>query len=626
MNESNRIATQKRKHNIPIIPFIVVLLVIFLQFSSTCFSLPISPSYIHIESAAKEGPVIVIEKLKERDQSQSFKNLGNLFKQKQYDKIIELAQSVIKKHPDSGLAFEILGTALFMKQSNMEAINALKKASKLEPRLSGAFAKLGIVYLKNEEMENAENYLQKAILLNNNNNIAHQYLGLIFEYKQNNDAAIKHFAKGLQGTNTTYLGVAANLGRLLNQNNRFQDTIAILKPRLPLTSPVSEAHLILGTAYYQLRQYDKSELRFKRVTEITPDIQEGHIGFSMSLRQNGKLNEALKHTEEILEGAPNWLPAIMEYGETLLLLGHTEKARKYFDQGIGMGSNSAAVEKRFAYYYHQNKEFTKAKEIFNQLISNKSADANVFVQLSEIHQAEGKFKKGHTALQNGIQIYPKNGYLYYRLGSYLASLKKYAEALPELKKAQALSPNDPLILQTICLIQAKAGKHNKALETARKLTNLLPQDSRALILLATRLKSVEQEKEAAEVYKQVLALDSNNTIALNNLAVLLADKGEFEEAEKLARRLNSLADDKNGPFLDTLGWILYQKGQYKVATKTLKAASTAAPQMAVIQFHLGMSLAAEGKKEAARKTLKHAIGIGPNQKWINEAQNKLQEL
>ncbi len=627
MNKSYHRENARREHTYPVIPFFIALLFTFFQTATICFSLPISPGYIHIDiSQQKEGPIISFDNLQTRDITNSFKDIDNLFKQSLYEKIIALAHTVIKRNPQSGLAYEVLGTALFMQKSDKEAIAALKKATTIEPSQSGSFTKLGTIYLKNEDIENAQTFLQKAIFHNNKDRIAHQYLGLLYEYKRDNDAAIEHFAQGLIGTDPLYLGVAVNLGRLLNQKNLFQKTIEILEPRLPLSVTDSYSHLILGTAYYQLQRYDKAQQRFERVVELAPHMLEAHLGISMSLRKNGMLKEALKNTKRILEKKTEWGPAIMEYGETLLLLGNVSEAMKYFDIGIAQGSSDVAVKKRLAKHYIKEKKFVKVEKILHKLISNKNADPEVFIQLSEMQQAQGKLDSGLTTLKKGTETYPQSGYLHFRLGSYLASLKKYDGALPELNKAIKLSPNNPLILQTACFAQVKAGKNLEALETARKLAALLPQDSKALILLATRLQAVDQMPEAVEVYHNILNLEPKHTLALNNLADLLADMGKLDKAEELAKQLNSLTNNANGFFLDTLGWIFYQKKQYAKATKTLSAASTAAPQAAVITYHLGMSQAAEGKKDLARQTLRLAINSGSNQEWIDDAKKELKKL
>ena len=72
-------------------------------------------------------------------------------------------------------------------------------------------------------------------------------------------------------------------------------------------------------------------------------------------------------------------------------------------------------------------------------------------------------------------------------------------------------------------------------------------------------------------------------------------------------------------FVDTLGWVYYQKGLYSAAVEQLQKAvalderaaksvnGSAAPNY---HYHIGMALKAKGDKEAARRELEQAVRLG----------------
>jgi Flp pilus assembly protein TadD len=68
---------------------------------------------------------------------------------------------------------------------------------------------------------------------------------------------------------------------------------------------------------------------------------------------------------------------------------------------------------------------------------------------------------------------------------------------------------------------------------------------------------------------------------------------------------------------------LYRQNRYTEAIEVLGAATKSAPNVAVIHFHLGMTLAASGDHTAARKSLNQAISMDKDADWVAEARTKL---
>jgi len=78
-------------------------------------------------------------------------------------------------------------------------------------------------------------------------------------------------------------------------------------------------------------------------------------------------------------------------------------------------------------------------------------------------------------------------------------------------------------------------------------------------------------------------------------------------------------------FKDTLGWTYYQRGDYKNAISLLEEAAVALPQMALVRYHLGMTLLADGQSAKASEQFKKAIELTPPsdlQAKIRTAQEK----
>ena len=104
---------------------------------------------------------------------------------------------------------------------------------------------------------------------------------------------------------------------------------------------------------------------------------------------------------------------------------------------------------------------------------------------------------------------------------------------------------------------------------------------------------LKQIDKAAEQLETLLKDDPDNPTYLNDLGFIWADHDmKLDEAEKLIRKaidkdreqrkkiedLPKDEDDDNAAYLDSLGWVLYKKKEYKEAKKYLRARRSSSPR------------------------------------------------
>jgi len=132
----------------------------------------------------------------------------------------------------------------------------------------------------------------------------------------------------------------------------------------------------------------------------------------------------------------------------------------------------------------------------------------------------------------------------------------------------------------------------------------------------------------AQAFKAALAIDPRDHNLLNNLAYELArTKTDLDSAEDYSKSSIELAKeefkakpwditqerwDRNksqtiGNYLDTYGWIFYQKGEYPKALKQLTEAFNFIPEP-TIEYHLGMAYYQVGQLDSSVSHLAFALG------------------
>jgi tetratricopeptide (TPR) repeat protein len=114
--------------------------------------------------------------------------------------------------------------------------------------------------------------------------------------------------------------------------------------------------------------------------------------------------------------------------------------------------------------------------------------------------------------------------------------------------------------------------------------------------------------------------------AANNLAYLYSEHGgDKEKALQLAQTAKEAAPE-DPRISDTLGWILYKRGVFQRALPLLEESAAKLPDEPAIQYHLGMTYAKVGNKEAARKALTLAATAKQNFADLADAKRALTEL
>src|SRR5258708_18988573 len=86
------------------------------------------------------------------------------------------------------------------------------------------------------------------------------------------------------------------------------------------------------------------------------------------------------------------------------------------------------------------------------------------------------------------------------------------------------------------------------------------------------------------------------------------------------------AEPRNGAFVDSLGWVYFQKGNLDLAEKYLNDAASLLPHDATVHEHLGDVLAKRGDYARALTAYRAALKLEPEAKDEAKLKSKIAEL
>jgi len=171
-------------------------------------------------------------------------------------------------------------------------------------------------------------------------------------------------------------------------------------------------------------------------------------------------------------------------------------------------------------------------------------------------------------------------------------------AISFARRAYNIQPHTGTVL-ALGNYQQRMGEQQAATDTYRQWLQEHPGDVRVLMQQANN--SMTAGQDAVEQYRHVLTLESDNVVALNNLAWLLRERAP-EESLDYARRASQLQPD-NAAVLDTLAVVEYLNGNLEVASRSIQRALEATPGQPSMLYHSAMIDAARGETESAKETL-----------------------
>lgn len=170
-------------------------------------------------------------------------------------------------------------------------------------------------------------------------------------------------------------------------------------------------------------------------------------------------------------------------------------------------------------------------------------------------------------------------------------------AVKAYERAFEMARNGPLLIK----VHQALVQDGKTQEADKRITQWLqehPRDVFTRLYFASDNLSKKQYKTAIDEFNTVLLQEPNNVIALNNLAISYQQEKD-QRALAFAERAYKLAATSPA-IIDTLGWILLEKGDTGRAMPLLQQATSLAPKAPEIRYHLGLGLIKTGDRPGAK--------------------------
>jgi tetratricopeptide (TPR) repeat protein len=214
----------------------------------------------------------------------------------------------------------------------------------------------------------------------------------------------------------------------------------------------------------------------------------------------------------------------------------------------------------------------------------------------------------------------------------LSSMRDFAKAEEEARRAFAAAPSLPGALEILASIYVAQNRVNEAIasfEEAEK-AGALPTSGQQL--LARLYLTAGRTADAKPLYEKVIAARADLPGAKNDLAWILAVEGsDLERSLNLAKEAQQ-AEPESPEVADTLGYVYLKKGLHDPALQQFEYAlelaqrstSDAIEERPEYHYHAGLALTALGRANEAAPYFERALAIDAKFAEADDARRQLE--
>jgi len=363
-----------------------------------------------------------------------------------------------------------------------------------------------------------------------------------------------------------------------------------------------DGHYRLAQRYATARDLPRAIRELRAVLELDPDHIDGRIDLSRALRMNGQLADAIAQARSAFDRSGQ----AMDLAEELyFLLCEADDRTGALDLLTLLDDDRSDVEalSTVARLQRGLGRLDAARAIAAH-VTKVDADAGA-VALAEIDLASGD---PSGAAQRALKIGDASkSFLDARrvaAAAWLAAAQPQ-RALDALAPARAKKPADIELATLAAFAYVDLGK----LPEARAL--IVGDEPSAQFARARVADRAGDLPGALAMVEALLRQKPELAAALNLAGYLLADSGQrLADATRYLARARELAPG-DPAVLDSWGWLLYKRGQYRAAVRALDHAARYAPREPEILVHLAAAWISDGAPRTAAGVLDAAAALHP---------------
>jgi tetratricopeptide (TPR) repeat protein len=275
------------------------------------------------------------------------------------------------------------------------------------------------------------------------------------------------------------------------------------------------AYAGLAAAYWQqyVAAHDQQDLDRARDAAIqalsrNENLDSPHITLGAIAVHLGQVDEGIRQLRMALDRDPVNAEACRELANAYVAAGKPDEAEATYRRAIQYRANFWLGYNDLAVFFNDRGRYGEAEQTLHKAATLTPDNEVVFRNLGGVQMARGEWTEAESSFRRAIELRPR-GSVYSNLGTLYIYTGRYADAVPVLEKAVALSGSE----RYADLVWGNLGD-------AYRWTKGREKDAPAAYAKAIELSTAQ------------LAVTPNDATLLSQIAVYHAKAGQFAEARR----------------------------------------------------------------------------------------------
>jgi len=582
------------------------------------------------------------------------------FQRGKTDHAIDSIRTALKQNPDFLPYYTKLADYYQMTGQSRNTQNIIDEAIRKFPKNAQLYTMRMLYYMNNDEVNQALKDAQSAFNLSPTPQTLSNYIQTVLS-SQNIPLTKQILAENDVMVKTSPL-LQALQARILAMDNKPDEAFKAFLTLLQNAQNLSSAKMVVDNARISLGT-DAAQKLLESGNVSLPQTEKNLL-LSQLYINSGQATKAFALLAVLKdEDIKKYFPLVSSLLLSLQGSIEADKMIPEIQNLIKINPESPALSIALANLFGTVNNMDAAKKELSTIeneypLESKFAQAEIVLnQMQKTDDAVSRDKIGYEVsllIEQLLRSYPDNSNTYLLKARYSLLTKKNKDAVQAAEKALLLNPESGTAIMLLTGIRFDTGDKLKALGEIEFYMNKFPRNLQVrqfygnlllqydkrkyaefidsslryfpkdpvFLSQKAELESAKDKKKAITYY--LLALDQTplNPMILNNLAYLLMETNQLDQAESYAKKASEIVPQD--PYvLDTLGRIEFLQGRFDEAQKNLEKSLFLKP-LPENAIHLAELFIKKGNKDKARDYLNQARILADKNKVFLEEIQKLE--
>jgi cellulose synthase operon protein C len=452
-------------------------------------------------------------------------------KRREYDKALEVLDTMIKKQPGKAAHIELRGRVFMARNDLVAARQAFEQTLKLDPKMFSAVVSLANIDTLERKPAQAIERLSAAVAANPKNTVAMLNLA---QLKERQGAPVADVKKLLQDAVAASPNVAEPRLRLIEFGVRkrlYKDALAAAQEALTAMPNDLQVLEAAGQAQMQAGDIEQAVSTFRKLAAALPNSPGPYLRLAEVYGLSGKRDQSEAAVRKALEIDPG---SVLAQTALVNLLASSSQQRGALDHIARLKQSKPKDPMGYALesavYVRARKTDAAVASLREGLAKTDSPD--LAGRLYSLLLQSKRQAEADTFGAAWIKQHPQDAAFEYLLSVSEIARNDFKAAEQRLKRVVVAYPNNALALNNLAWVMVRLGSPG-AVAYAQRAVDLMPDRAPVMDTLALALVADKQVAAALAVQKRAVDMlpeDNELRLGLARIALQAGDK-ELARAE-----------------------------------------------------------------------------------------------